>query len=79
MQELARTIVRERSRRELKPVLKSLQEFSEIKDKKSPEAKEFIKQTKEMYELASTADTLINQMANHKQNWLTKSVFKLLK
>ena len=79
VQELARIIAKERSRRELQPVLKSLQELSSIKPNGSAEATEFIKQTKAMYELATTADTLLNQMANHKQNWLTKSILKIFK
>lgn len=79
VQELARIVAKERSRRELQPVLKSLQEISSIKSDGSVEMKEFIKQTKSMHELATIADTLLNQMANHKQNWLTKSILKIFK
>lgn len=77
VQELARIIAKERSRRELQPVLKSLRELSTIKPNGSAEIDEFIKQTKSMHELATIADTLLNQMANHKQNWLTKSILKI--
>jgi len=79
VQELARIVAKERSRRELQPVLKSLQELSSIKSDGSTEVKEFIKQTKAMHELANIADTLLNQMANHKQNWLTKSILRIFK
>jgi len=79
VQELARIVAKERRRRELQPVLKSLQEIAAIKPDGSKEVKEFVKQTKAMYELALTADSLLNQMANHKQNWLTKSILKILK
>lgn len=79
VQELARIVAKERSRRELQPVLKSLQELSSIKPDGSAEIKEFIKQTKSMHELATIADTLLHQMANHKQNWLTKSILKIFK
>jgi uncharacterized membrane protein len=79
VQELARIVAKERSRRELQPVLKSLQELSSIQPNGSAEIKEFIKQTKSMHELATIADTLLNQMANHKQNWLTKSILKIFK
>jgi len=79
VQELARIVAKERSRRELQPVLKSLQELSSIKSNGSSEINEFIKQTKAMHELATIADTLLNQMANHKQNWLTKSILKIFK
>ena len=77
VQELARIVAKERSRRELQPVLKSLQQLSSIKGDGSAEVKEFIKQTKAMHELATIADTLLNQMANHKQNWLTKSILRI--
>lgn len=79
VQELARIVAKERSRRELQPVLKSLQELSSLKPNGSAEIDEFIKQTSAMHELATTADTLLNQMANHKQNWLTKSILKIFK
>jgi len=79
VQELARIIAKERSRRELQPVLKSLIEVSSIKTNGSIECKEFITQTKAMYELATIADTLLNQIANRKQNWLSKSLLKIFK
>lgn len=79
VQELARIIAKERSRRELQPVIKSLKELSSIKPNDSEEFREFTKQTKAMYELASVADTLLNQLANHKRNWLSKSIFKIFK
>ena len=79
VQELARIIAKERSRRELQPVLKSLQEFSSIRLDDSAECKEFVNQTKAMYELATTADKLLNQIADHKQNWLSKSILKIFK
>lgn len=78
VEELARIIAKERSRRELKPVIKILEEVSSIKTDSSAEQKEFTKQTKALHELASTADAFLNQMANQKQSWLNKQLFKLL-
>ncbi len=77
VEELARIIAKERSRRELKPVIKTLAEVSAIKVDGSTEQKEFIKQTKALYELASTADSFLNQLANQKQSWLNKKLLKL--
>lgn len=79
VQELARTIARERSRREIKPVIKVLKDVSSIKDDKSAETKELIKQTKALYELTESMDSVINKMVNQEQNWITKTVFKLFK
>jgi len=41
--------------------------------------KELIKQTKALKDLTNDLDTLMNKLVNQKQNWLTKSVFKLIK
>ena len=79
VQELARVIAKERSRREIKPVIKVLDEVSSIKDDGTEKTKELIKQTKALHNLTKDADAMINKLMDQKQNWLTKSVFKLLK
>jgi len=58
VQELARIVAKERSRREIQPVIKILDEVSNIKDDGSAETKELIKQTKALHDLAETADTI---------------------
>ena len=45
VQELARIVAKERSRREIKPVIKVLEEVSSIKDDGTEKTKELIKQT----------------------------------
>ncbi|WP_431123200.1 GbsR/MarR family transcriptional regulator [Flagellimonas flava] len=79
VQELARIIAKERSRREIQPVIKTLAELSSIKDDGTPATKELIKQTKSLHDLAQTADSILDKTLNHKQNWLSKSLFKLIK
>jgi len=79
VQELARIIAKERSRREIKPVIKVLDEVSSIQDDGTEKTKELIKQTKALKELTDDLDTLMTKLVNQKQNWLTKSVFKLIK
>jgi len=79
VQELARIVAKERSRREIQPVIKILQEVSSIKDNGSLETKELIKQTKALHDLAETADSMLNKVVNQKQNWLTKSLLKMFK
>ncbi|WP_138434862.1 GbsR/MarR family transcriptional regulator [Winogradskyella algicola] len=79
VQELARIITKERSRREIKPVIKVLEEVSSINDDGTEKTKELIKQTKALKELTDDLDTLMNKLVNQKQNWLTKSVLKLMK
>jgi DNA-binding transcriptional regulator GbsR (MarR family) len=79
VQELARIIAKERSRREIQPVIKVLDDVSSITDDGTKQTKELIKQTKALHELTEDLGSLMHKLVNQKQNWLTKSVFKLLK
>ncbi|MBS9461697.1 MarR family transcriptional regulator [Flagellimonas sp. 389] len=79
VQELARVIAKERSRREIKPVIKTLEEISSITDDGTEKTKELIKQTKALHDLAKTADNLLDKAVNHKQNWMSNTLLKLLK
>lgn len=79
VQELARVIAKERSRREIQPVIKVLNEVSSIKDDGTEKTKELIKQTKALHDLTETADAMINKLVNQQQNWITKSLMKLIK
>ena len=77
--ELSRQIAKERSRRELQPTIRVLREVSNITDDGSAQAKEFIKQTKAMHELANSADSMMNRIVNQDKNWITKTLLKLFK
>lgn len=79
VQELARHIAKERSRREIQPVIKVLKEVSSIKNDGTAKTKELIKQTKALHELASTADAMLHKVVNQEQNWITKSILKIIK
>lgn len=79
VQELSRIIAKERSRREIQPVIKVLHDVSTIKDDGTEKTKELIKQTRALHDLTLNADTMINKLVNQKQNWITKSLLKLIK
>ena len=79
VQELTRIIAKERSRREIQPVIKVLHDVSSIKDDGTEKTKELIKQTKALHDLTQNADMMINKLVNQKQNWITKSLIKLIK
>lgn len=79
VQELARHIAKERSRREIKPVIKVLKDVSSIKDDGTAKTKELIKQTKALHDLTENADAMINKLVSQDQNWITKSLIKLFK
>ena len=79
VQELTRIIAKERSRREIQPVIKVLKDVSSIKDDGTEKTKELIKQTKALHDLALNADDMLNKLVTQKQNWLTKSIIKMIK
>ena len=79
VQELTRIIAKERSRREIQPVIKVLNEVSSIKDDGTEKTKELIKQTKALHDLTLNADSMLNKLVTQKRNWLTKSIIKLIK
>lgn len=79
VQELARHIAKERSRREIKPVIKVLKEVSTIKDDGTAKTKELKKRTKDLHDLAQSADTIMNKIVSEDQNWITKSLLKIIK
>ncbi len=79
VQELARQVAKERSRREIKPVIKVLREVSTIPNDGSKKTTELIQQTKALYELADHADTLMNKIVHQESNWITKTLMKLIK
>ncbi|MCA0153985.1 GbsR/MarR family transcriptional regulator [Winogradskyella vincentii] len=79
VQELARVIAKERSRREIRPVIKVLNEVSSIKNDGSEKTKELIKQTKALHVITEDLDNLMTKLVNQNQNWVTKSVLKMLK
>ncbi|WP_347922647.1 MarR family transcriptional regulator [Pontimicrobium sp. SW4] len=78
VQELTRIIAKERSRREIQPVIKVLNDVSSIKDDGTEKTQELIKQTKALHDLTFNADSMLNKLVTQKQNWLTKSIIKLL-
>ncbi len=79
VQELARQVAKERSRREIKPVIKVLKDVSRIESDGTAKTEELIKQTKALYDLADNADTMMNKIVNQESNWITKTLMKLIK
>ena len=79
VQELARQVAKERSKREIKPVIKVLKEVSSIKNDSSENTKELIKQTKALYDLVESMDTMIDKVVNQEKNWMTKVLIKFIK
>ncbi|WP_340202178.1 GbsR/MarR family transcriptional regulator [Ascidiimonas sp. W6] len=76
--ELAKKIAQERSKREIKPAIKVLKEVIAV-ESNQPEAESFKKQTKALYEFMSRTDAMIDKITNQKENWITKSILKLMR
>ncbi len=76
--ELARKIAKERSRREIKPTLRVLKDISTIEANESNEAVHFKAKTEELYDFVSRADTMLEKVTEHKENWITKTIVKLM-
>lgn len=78
LDELAVKVARERSKREIKPVVKVLDELQKDVDN-SDENKYFIQQISELKNFVGKADNMIEKVTEIKDNFLTKLVLKLLK
>lgn len=76
--ELARKIAKERSRREIKPTLRVLQDISAIDAEESTKAAHFKAKTEELYDFVSRADNMLEKIIDQKENWITKTILKLM-
>ena len=76
--ELARKIAKERSRREIKPTLRVLQDISAIDGSESSKAAHFKAKTEELYDFVSRADNMLEKIIDQKENWITKTIMKLM-
>ena len=76
--ELARKIAKERSKREIKPTLRVLKDVSAIDTSDSGEAAHFKAKTEELYDFVSRADNMLEKITEQKENWITKTIIKLM-
>ena len=76
--ELARKIAKERSKREVKPTLRVLRDINTIDAKDSEEAAYFKSKTEELYNFVSRADNMLEKITEQKENWITKTIIKLM-
>ncbi len=77
--ELARQVAKERRKRELEPILKVLQEVSQMPGENSEDAKEFKKITKELKGFAEKSDGLLDTFIHAKESWFWNTLLKALK
>ncbi|HMJ69459.1 MAG TPA: hypothetical protein VK508_11205 [Cyclobacteriaceae bacterium] len=76
---LARTVARERRKRELEPILKVLKKVADVQVDGSDETKELKKVTKELRSFAEKSDNLLETFVKSEESWFWGSVLKLIK
>jgi DNA-binding transcriptional regulator GbsR (MarR family) len=76
---LARTVAKERRRRELDPILKVLKKVSDVQADGSDETKEMKKVTKDLKSFAEKADGLLDTFVKSEESWFWNTVVKILK
>lgn len=76
---LARTVARERRKRELEPLLKVLRKVSEAQADGSDDNKEFRRMTKELKNFAEKSDSLLSTFIKSEESWFWNTVLKFVK
>jgi len=73
-------VAKERKKRELEPVLKILDQVSQVEgDKKDKNVKAFLDAVGGIKRIASNADKTIDTMVKAEENWFFSSIFKLFR
>lgn len=75
--DVVRKITAQRKRKELDPILKILQQLSDVKGD-SDEAKEFSKVISDIGNVSGKADKALNVLASADSNWMAKVLMKMM-
>jgi DNA-binding transcriptional regulator GbsR (MarR family) len=78
MWEVSKCIIRERKKRELDQIKRTIDHLSVVEgDKKNEEYKEFVTLIEDMRNLTTSADKVLNRLSMAEKNWLLKKFLKL--
>jgi DNA-binding transcriptional regulator GbsR (MarR family) len=77
--QMARKVAIERSKREIKPTIKALEDVQQMQNENSAEERQFKAKTKQLYAFISDADHMLEKLVNQKENWITKTILKLMR
>lgn len=75
--EMARQIAKERRKRELNPVIESLEKLKDIEEN-SEEAESFKKRINDLHDFTSEISGLVDKFTRNDRNWFYRSLLKLL-
>ncbi|WP_316791079.1 GbsR/MarR family transcriptional regulator [Pedobacter frigoris] len=77
---IARQVAQERKKRELDPIIKLLNELSEVEgSEKEPSYKVFKNTVKDINKLAKNVNKTLETMLNAEESWFWSSIFKMFK
>lgn len=77
---IAKQVAKERRKRELDPIIKILDELSEVKgDAKDPGYKTFHKSVNDINKLAKNVDKTLDTMVKAEESWFWGSIIKIFK
>ena len=76
---LARTVAKERKRKELDPLMKVLKKVSDVQLDGSEEAKELKKVTKDLKGFAEKAEGVLDTFVKSEENWFWNTMLKVMK
>ncbi|RMG26267.1 MAG: ArsR family transcriptional regulator [Bacteroidetes bacterium] len=76
--QVAKQVIMERRKRELKPVLKVLKDVKKVEtDEQDPHARAFVESVENLEKIVSQADKLLELFIQTDQNWLLNAILKL--
>lgn len=78
MWDIVRQIMVQRKKKELEPIVKILNEVSNVEDE-SPEAEDFLKVVQEFKLFASKADTTLDNLIKADQHWFVGTFMNMIK
>lgn len=76
---VARSIARERRKREIEPVTQIMQQLSQQSYGEDRESKAFKKVTSDIHDFSSKVDGLLDKFSRSDENWIYATLFKLIK
>lgn len=78
--EVARRIASERKKREIEPVVRVIDQLSEVEgDRKNPEIQEFADMMVQLGNFVNKMDKSVDLIVKADENWLFNSIFKLIR
>lgn len=76
---VAMRIMKERKKRELDPIIQTMEQIKEVEDKKDEETKAFLATVTQIQKFAKQADSALAGLIKADENWFTGTLLKMFK